>query len=70
MADMASKDRAARGPIESLLFLAKLSKEQVQEIRRRLVVGERCEIICREYGVSRWTVMDIRSKRTWAWLPD
>jgi hypothetical protein len=44
----------------------KLTEEQVREIRRRCTENQR--IIAEEFGVSKYTISSIITKRSWAWL--
>lgn len=44
---------------------AKLTEEQVREIRRRAAAGETRRAIARSLGVSRWCITLIVNRRTW-----
>ena len=46
--------------------MAKLTEEQVQEIKRRIAAGERTAMIAGVLGIARWFVKNIRSGRAWA----
>jgi hypothetical protein len=43
----------------------KLTRQQAEEIRQRRSDGERAVALAADYGVSRWTVYDILSRRIW-----
>ncbi len=45
--------------------VAKLTVEAAAEIRRRALLGERQADIARDFGISRWTVSDIKKGKTW-----
>lgn len=47
---------------------AKLTRDQVIEIRKRLDAGESCLSIATAYSVSFASIYDIREGRSWAWL--
>jgi hypothetical protein len=62
MADMTSKDRAAKG---SRSPKSKLTLENVRQARVAHATGRRCCDLAREYGVN-WTTMDMALKGlTW-----
>lgn len=61
-ADMVSRDRHARG---SRSGTSKLTEAQVVDIRRRAAAGELHRVLATEYGVSRPTITQIVSGRTW-----
>jgi len=44
---------------------ARLNAAQVIQIKHRLLAGEHSEDIAPDYGVSKWTVYDIRKGATW-----
>lgn len=48
--------------------LTSLTEEQVVAIRRRRAAGEPNKKLAVEYGVSRGTITDIVSRRTWSWV--
>lgn len=45
---------------------AKLDADQVEEIRERLELGEKQDRIAASYGVSRTTINNIATGRTWS----
>ena len=47
---------------------ARLSDNDAREIRGRVTAGESCICIAKEYGVSKATIYDIKSSRSWGWL--
>lgn len=49
---------------------AKLTVEQVREIRRRGDAAESPTRIARDYGVKRESVRDIINRKNWRWLKD
>lgn len=49
---------------------AVLAESDVHRIRRLSAEGKTRRALAREYGVSRHTIADIASRRTWAWLED
>ena len=61
-ADMVSRDRHARG---SRSGTSKLTERQVVEIRARQAAGELHRVLAAEYGVSRTTITQIVSGKTW-----
>jgi Autographiviridae endonuclease len=67
MADKVAKGRQQRG---ENVPTAKLTVAKVLDIRRRMVAGERRRDIARTIGISENTVSDIKTGRSWAWLPD
>lgn len=46
----------------------KLTPEKVIEIRRRLNNKEKQKVLAAEYGVSHYTIMDIRYRKTWKYI--
>lgn len=70
MADMARKGRGATRPIlgEAHHF-ARLTDEQVLEIRARCAAGENQHDIAREFGVVNSNVSMIHRRQTWRHLP-
>jgi hypothetical protein len=56
-----AKDRAAK---------AKLTDEQVQDIRRRVDAGEKYAPIMQQYEISDTAVSHIKHRRTYAWVPE
>lgn len=61
-ADMVTRDRHARG---SRSGTSKLTERQVAEIRARQAAGELHRVLAAEYGVSRVTITNIVSGKTW-----
>lgn len=45
--------------------VAKLTDQQALDIAMRLQDGETCAAIAKDYGVSMWTIDNIRRNRTW-----
>ena len=64
-ADTAAHGKSTRG---SKNARAKLSPEQVRQIRSRLSAGESGTAIARDFGLSQSTVCDIHTGRTWGHL--
>lgn len=64
MADMATKGRGG-SPRGERHGRAKLTKQDVSAIRKRVVAGETRRALAREFGVSHQTVNDIVNMRTW-----
>jgi hypothetical protein len=62
MADMTAKRRQAHGP---KCFHAKLTVEQVHEIRRST---DRQQLIADRYGITNSTVSVIKSGQTWRYV--
>lgn len=48
---------------------ARFTEKSVREVRRRLAVGESFGSIARDYGVTPSSVMNIKYRKTWGWLP-
>lgn len=48
--------------------MAKLTEEQVLEIRSRYARGWSRVALAAEYGVARKTIWEIVHNKTWAWL--
>lgn len=71
MADMKAKGRnrlpppPARGHANRL---AKLSSQQVREIRKKLTVGETQRSVANRFGVSQSAIAKIAARQTWGWL--
>lgn len=63
VADMVGRERQARG---SRSGMAKLTEQQVAEIRARAGSGELHRILAAEYGVGRSTISRIVSRAGWA----
>lgn len=61
-ADMVARGRSPRG---SRSGTSKLTERQVAEIRRRQAAGELHRVLAAEYGVSRVTITNIVTGRTW-----
>ena len=70
VADKVSKDRQYHPPKGKLHHrsMAKLSEEQVIEIKSLLKRGYRQSDIYRDYKVSRATINDIALGKTWNWI--
>lgn len=68
MADMARKGRTRplRGEAKPG---AKLNTEKVLIARRRLAAGEACTSIARSFGVSSYTIFDIKRGKSWKHVP-
>jgi hypothetical protein len=64
-ADMVSRDRHARG---SRSGTSKLTEGQVLLIRGRAAAGELHRVLAADYGVSRVTITNIVTRRTWRHL--
>lgn len=62
MADMIKDGNSTRGTKHSD---CKLTEDQVREIRKSFLPGGH---LGRQYGVSKNTIYDILSRRSWAWL--
>lgn len=43
----------------------KLCEEEVLTIRHRLNNGEKQKVLVKEYSVSKYTIQDIKYRRTW-----
>ncbi len=71
---IAASDRQAyrRTPLGVRGCSSKLTEAQVSEMRPLLreARGRQIEEIARQYGISRAEAYNIKSGRTWAWLPD
>lgn len=67
VADMKAKgrERKARGPDHPQ---NRLTEDQVREIRRRRLAGEKSIDLANEFGISYGMVGHIASGRAWAWL--
>lgn len=66
-------DRVRRGDTRSPRSLStgsRLTDEQVYDIRRRIDAGEKYASIAEQYGIVESTISHIRSRRTYAWLPE
>ena len=46
-----------------------LTSGQVREIRDRLGRGERQHVLAAEYGVTQPAISDVRTGRSWGWMP-
>lgn len=66
MLDMNEAGRNVRG---ADVGTAKLTAEQVQEIRRLRASGLPLRALAARFGVSRSAIEGITTGRTWAWLP-
>jgi hypothetical protein len=64
-ADMVAKGRATVGERGSS---AKLTADQVREIRKRYANGTRVHVLAKEYGVKQPTVSNIIARTTWKHL--
>lgn len=60
--DCVERDRQAKG---SKNGTAKLTEEQVREIRKRLAAGERGSDLAREYGVVKSIISAIKLRKLW-----
>lgn len=65
-ADMVSRGRSARG---SRSGAAKLTEDQVLEIRARVADGELQRVIAADYGVARSTISRIANGHGWTHVP-
>jgi FixJ family two-component response regulator len=50
--------------------VSKLTEKDVQEIRRRVRLGELHRVIAKDFGVSRGHVGDIANGDKWGWLEE
>ena len=64
MRDMKEKGRAAHVPPPN----ARLTRDQVRDIRRRLAVGDSQRRIAKDFGIHQPAVAHIKSGRNWGWL--
>ena len=64
--DRVERGRCARGERNGR---AKLSAEDVLAIRARLLRGESCSSVAREFGLDRKTISALRARKTWRHLP-
>lgn len=64
-ADMVAKNRQARGERHSQ---AKLTEQDVCEIRRRVASGETHRSVAPSFGVNERTINKIISGKRWGWL--
>lgn len=64
MADRRVKNRQARGESHGR---AKLTSEQVAEIRRRLSQGMRQVVLAAQYGIDQTTISAIKIGKRWSW---
>ena len=62
---MASKGRSTRGEKSSN---ARLTEQDVYEIRRMLNRGILQRVVAKKYGVSQRAISDIKTGETWGWL--
>jgi hypothetical protein len=64
MSDMAARGRAnpVRGEDSPNAIL---TEPAVVEIRKRLTAGESCSSIANDYGVSHYTIFDVKAGRSW-----
>lgn len=60
-------DKRAHGtaPWGENAYQAKLTEQEVREVRRRFVAGESFRVLSAVFGVSRSTIGDVISGRTW-----
>ena len=65
--DMASKGRSTRGEKSSN---ARLTEQDVYEIRRMLNRGILQRVVAKKYGVSQRAISDIKTGETWNWLKE
>jgi len=68
--NLAHKAIDGTAPVGAKNPLAKLTEDQVREIRRRLAGGEKQAVLAAEFGVTQGGVSLIRRRRTWAHLED
>ena len=45
-----------------------LDPQKVTEIRARAACGETCRQLAAEYGVSRSTISDVVTRKSWSWV--
>ena len=69
MRDMVEKGRTTRANRGAGNGMAKLTEEQVYEIRESYKRGD-CARLARKFGVSKATAYTVRSRRVWGWLPE
>lgn len=62
MRDMVERGRSTRG---SKKWSAKLTEDDVREIRKRLAAGDLGSDLAKVYGVNPTTIRDIKAGRTW-----
>ena len=55
-------------PVGEMQGNARLTEDDVREIRRRAADGELQRVLAAEFGVSRWTITDAISGRNWGHL--
>lgn len=65
-----NRDRASkgRGAVGERIHTAKLTPEQVIEIRRRFRSGERVSDLARVYGVEKGTIRNAATGQMWRWV--
>ncbi|WP_202234511.1 hypothetical protein [Actinacidiphila reveromycinica] len=66
MRDKVEAGRSARGELNAK---HKLTAPQVQEIRRLIAAGQSYRVIGERYGVTKKSIGDIGTGKTWSWLP-
>lgn len=59
------RDERGRASVGASHYAAKLTPDQVRDIRARTQSGEGTVAVAREYGVRPWTVQKIRDGKTW-----
>jgi group I intron endonuclease len=64
----ATRVNMKQAQITNALSRAKLTPEQVQDIRNLLLDNKTQQSIADRYGVSRSTIQDIKEHKTWRWL--
>jgi hypothetical protein len=50
-------------------YAARLTEEQVLDIRKKLADGAFLRTMAAEYGVGKTTINNIKQRHTWAFLP-
>ena len=69
MQDMVKKGRATKANRGSGNGMAKLTEEQVYEIREVSKYGD-LKRLGEKFGVSKSSMYEIRTRKTWGWLPE
>ena len=69
MQDMVKKGRATKANRGSGNGMAKLTEEQVYEIREVCRYGD-LKRLGEKFGVSKSSMYEIRTRKTWGWLPE
>ena len=63
--DMANKGRSTRGVKNPM---AKLTEEQVKEIKQKFAVGKTDVELSMQFNISRSTIYGIRNRRLWSYI--